>query len=335
MSINYKSSGVDIEAGDELVDWLKGQKATEQVHHENVVSGVGGFAALFRLDLKKYKNPLLVSCTDGVGTKILLASRFDSYESVGQDLVAMCVNDLICTGGDPLFFLDYFSTSRLDVSQAKRFLSGVRRACEESQLYLIGGETAEMPGVYQPGDFDCAGFAVGVVDEAQKIGPHLVKPGDQLVALPSSGFHSNGYSLLRNLFKEDLQDWKELLLTPTALYVQAIEALKARVPIHALCHVTGGGMDNLPRILPHGTKARLQAWTLPEAYNEVLKRSQMSQQELLQTLNCGIGMVAVVSPEDKDSSLDVLNKIGISAFHLGGVEEGAGEAGWVLESSLL
>ena len=205
MSMDYKQAGVDVAAGDALVDWLKSTNPKKFPHQDKIVSGIGGFAALFRADFSKMKEPCLVSCTDGVGTKVKLAAEFGRYREVAQDLVAMCVNDMVCCGAQPLFFLDYYATGKLQLDAAKDFLSGVRDACHESDCALIGGETAEMPGVYHEKDFDCAGFAVGVVDKPEALGPHRVKVGDRLLGLASSGFHSNGYSLLRKVFAEDLK----------------------------------------------------------------------------------------------------------------------------------
>ena len=254
-SADYLSSGVNVEAGDALVDWLqeveKEGSALKHPHSEKVIAGIGGFASLFRADFAKYKKPCLVTCTDGVGTKVKLATYFRSYKEVAQDMVAMCVNDLICTGGSPLLFLDYYATGKLDLEAAKEFLQGVRKACLESHCALVGGETAEMPGVYANGDFDCAGFAVGVVDEDEALGLNKVVRGDVLLGVASSGFHSNGFSLLRKVFEKDLDDWKEELLKPTALYVQMVKNLQhAQIQIHALAHITGGGIENIPRVLP-------------------------------------------------------------------------------------
>ncbi len=296
-SLNYQSSGVDIKAGDSLVDWLKG---SQKKSHPLVVDGIGGFASLTRLPLNLYKKPLLVSCTDGVGTKALLAAQYKKLEGLGQDLVAMNVNDLICTGGDPYFFLDYWASGKLDLDQTKTFLTSVRNACEKSGCVLIGGETAEMPGLYRGNEFDCAGFATGLVDEDEVWGTHHVKPGSVLWAIESSGFHSNGYSLLRKVFEKDMDQWAEKLLTPTALYVETVQALKkAKVKIQAAAHVTGSGFENILRILPENTLAELIPYDLPPLFKEVQKRAQMSEEELFVTLNCGVGFVLAVAPEEE------------------------------------
>ncbi len=296
-SLNYQSSGVDIKAGDSLVDWLKG---SQKKSHPLVVDGIGGFASLTRLPLNLYKKPLLVSCTDGVGTKALLAAQYKKLDGLGQDLVAMNVNDLICTGGDPYFFLDYWASGKLDLDQTKTFLTSVRNACEKSGCVLIGGETAEMPGLYRGNEFDCAGFATGLVDEDEVWGTHHVKPGTVLWAIESSGFHSNGYSLLRKVFEKDMDQWAEKLLTPTALYVETVQNLKkAKVKIQAAAHVTGSGFENILRILPENTLAELIPYDLPVLFKEVQKRAQMSTQELFVTLNCGVGFVLAVAPEEE------------------------------------
>ena len=333
--MDYKSAGVDIEQGEALVDWLKqpnrpgaGSAANETSWlGGRVVSGIGGFAALFQPDFSQIEEPLLVSATDGIGTKVKLASKFNSYQGVGQDLVAMCVNDLICVGAKPLFFLDYYASSRLELENAKSFLEGVRSACHESLCVLIGGETAEMPGVYQGNDFDAAGFCVGVVDKKKMIQPGLVKAGDRLLGVSSSGFHSNGYSLIRKLFAEDLDQWKDALLQPTALYVKLAEKLKALSGgIHGLAHITGGGIDNLLRVLPSGAVAQLRPWSLPEIFREAEARGQLSREELLKTFNCGVGLVVVLSPDVYDRAAQVVLDEGFESFDLGHIElSGASE----------
>ena len=289
MSENYKSSGVDVEAGDKLVDWLQSSDQNKGPHHAQIVEGIGGFASLFRLPKHQYKKPCLVTCTDGVGTKVKLAAEYDRYEGIGQDLVAMCVNDLICTGGDPLLFLDYYAVRKLDLSTAKKFLESVRKACHESNCALVGGETAEMPGVYHNSDFDCAGFAVGIVDEDERWGAHRVEAGDQIIALESSGFHSNGYSLIRKVFADDSAKYINELIEPTRLYVSAILNLKTKIKIKACAHITGGGLENLPRILPQTMTAKIKAWEFPKIFKIVQERTQMSSIEMLQTFNCGVG----------------------------------------------
>ena len=314
--MDYKKAGVDIQAGESLVDWLKANQPAKWPHQERLVSGIGGFSALFRGGFPEMKSPCLVSCTDGVGTKLKLAVDYDGYESVAQDLVAMCVNDMVCSGASPLFFLDYFACGKLDVEKAKKFLSGLQKACLESDCLLIGGETAEMPGVYAGEDFDCAGFSVGVVDEEKVLGAHRVQAGDVLIGISSSGFHSNGYSLLRKIFEKDLDQWAEQLLRPTALYVKLAQRLMETAEIHAFCHITGGGMDNLLRVVPKGTQLQLNSWQVPEPFLEVKRRGGMSWQSLLQTLNCGIGF-AVFAPREGEAEIrESIRSLGFQAWSL-------------------
>lgn len=335
MGIDYKSAGVDVEAGDSLVDWLRESDAAKDSNRsqrapwaDHLVSGIGGFAAVFRMNFPEINKPCLVSATDGVGTKIKIAADLDRYESVGQDLVAMCVNDLICCGAQPLFFLDYYASGKLDLNAAKLFLSGVRSACHASGAALIGGETAEMPGLYRGRDFDAAGFAVGIVDEDEMLGPARVKIGDCAIGVSSSGFHSNGYSLLRKLFESELSvlstpsvgneaaqfeatKWADVLMTPTHLYPKLVLSLHRKKCLHAVAHITGGGMENIPRVLPTGTVLPLVDWAWPEAFVAAQDRSGLSRTEMLKTFNCGIGMVLFV-----DSSLarDVETEISASGF---------------------
>lgn len=343
--IDYKKSGVDIKAGDDLVDWLQESPNSSQLSQANdqtsawqdisdvpdykkrVISGIGGFAALYDGQFKQMDHPVLVTCTDGVGTKLKVAVHFSDYSQIGQDLVAMCANDLICTGGTPLFFLDYYATGLLDLNAAKSFLAGVRQACEQSHMSLIGGETAEMPGVYNPPDFDCAGFAVGVVDKRKMWGPDKVQVGDVVIGLASSGYHSNGYSLLRKVFEAEYETYRKWLMEPTALYVRAALELKKTVDVHAMAHITGGGIDNLPRVLPRGTKAVIQRWDLPECFKEVQKRSGQNDQQMRETFNCGIGLMVILPREQADQALSVLQKCNYTAHELGRIETGdQGEA---------
>jgi phosphoribosylformylglycinamidine cyclo-ligase len=316
----YKQSGVDIERGDALVDWLRSEELRSEndgPHQDKIISGVGGFAALFQPDLQGIAKPTLVSCTDGVGTKLKIAMHFKSYASVAQDLVAMNVNDLICCGAQPLFFLDYFATSHLDLAQAKEFLLGLKAACHASDLALIGGETAEMPGFYQKGDFDCAGFCVGMVDGTRILGPQRVKPGARLLGLPSSGFHSNGYSLLRRVFADDLDAHRDLLLKPTALYVQVAKALQATGGVQAMAHITGGGIWNLLRVIPDSLAVHIKAWRIPQAFLEVKERAELPWDEMLKTLNCGLGFVVVVDPAKWSQALDAARAQGFEPMDLG------------------
>lgn len=330
--VDYKQAGVDVEAGDALVDWLKATGPERWPHQDRLVDGIGGFAALFRGDFKDLKEPCLVSCTDGVGTKLKIAVHFNSYREVAQDLVAMCVNDLVCSGAQPLFFLDYYASGKLQLNAAKEFLSGVREACIESDMALIGGETAEMPGVYEGGDFDCAGFSVGVVDKSAALGAHRVKAGHRLLGLSSSGFHSNGFSLLRKVFAADLDAWKNELLKPTALYVKAVKAALKQPGLQAVAHITGGGLENLPRVLPDHTTAVVKAWSVPSPFLEVKKRTGLAWTEMLKTLNCGIGMIWVVEDAHFSQLKQVVETNGFRAFDLGAVEKSeTKEATWRLQ----
>lgn len=334
MSMDYKKAGVDIAAGDALVDWLKANQPPRWPHQERLVSGIGGFAALFRGGFPQMTSPCLVSCTDGVGTKVKLAAEFGRYQSVAQDLVAMCVNDLVCCGASPLFFLDYYACGKLELADAQKFLAGLQKACLESDCMLIGGETAEMPGVYSGKDFDCAGFAVGVVDEPKVLGSHRVQPGDVVIGISSSGFHSNGYSLLRKIFAEDLKRWVDVLLEPTALYVKLAHRLQTVAEIHAFAHITGGGMDNLLRVVPAGTHLQLKTWNLPAPFLEVKRRGKMSWRNLLETLNCGVGFAAVLNPQHAPEALESIRALGFQAWTLAEVRTSAGrESEWSFQES--
>lgn len=313
----YKKSGVDVEAGDALVDWLARDEIPTP-HKSQIVSGIGGFASLFRLNVSNMKKPCLVTCTDGVGTKVLLAVQFEQYENVAQDMVAMCVNDLITTGADPLMFLDYYATGKLDLTAAQRFLTGVKKACYESDCALVGGETAEMPGVYHGKDFDCAGFAVGIVDEDKRLGPHLVKEGDIAIGISSNGFHSNGYSLLRKVFEKDLTQWKDVLLRPTHLYVKLAQNLKP-IGIHALAHITGGGVQNIPRVLPEGLSLEFKPWEFPDEFKEVQKRTGLTKKQMLETLNCGIGLVVFAEKSKAQEIHNIAQKFQFKTYDLGKV----------------
>ncbi len=330
--LDYKSAGVDIDAGDRLVEWLKELPPIKTPYTENLVSGIGGFAALFSTNFPEFKeaqDPCLVSSTDGVGTKLSVAVHFGEFGTVGQDLVAMCVNDLLCCGATPLFFLDYYAAGQLRVPEMKSFLAGLREACQTAQVLLIGGETAEMPGVYREGEFDCAGFAVGFVDRPKALGSHRVKVGSRALGVSSTGFHSNGFSLLRRVFGSDLNDWREELLRPTALYT----ALAKRVNpyIQAMAHITGGGIRNGLRVIPHGTQWNLPSWSWPEGFVEVQKRSGLSDQQMLETLNCGVGLVLFLDPQHEAKVASIVQEEGFSVLDLGEIESGVGEptiVGW-------
>ncbi len=329
--MDYKTSGVDTAKGDELVEWLQKDKTSNDL----VLDGVGGFASICKFQFPNIDKPCLVTCTDGVGTKVLLASHFESFAEVGQDLVAMCVNDLICCGARPLFFLDYYATGKLHLPHAQEFLQGVKNACKESSCSLIGGETAEMPGVYQAKDFDCAGFAIGVVDEKKIIGAAQVHDGDILIGLKSSGFHSNGFSLVRKVFAQEIADknpeYKKLLLTPTRLYVSLLLKLCEKNLLSAAANITGAGLDNIPRALPKGATANLKKWELPAAFAEVQARTKMSDQDLFTTLNCGLGFVLIVPPANVGEVEKICLDMNFANFKLGQVEisPSGAEPNWV------
>ncbi len=321
---SYARAGVDISAGDQLADWLaaKGSGAAKiQQDSGRLLSGIGGFASIYRLNSKNFASPCLVTCTDGVGTKVKLAVQFQRYREVAQDMVAMCVNDLICTGADPLLFLDYYATGKLNLHAAKEFLQGVKQACTASGCLLVGGETAEMPGVYRKEDFDCAGFAVGVVEERDLLGSSRVRNGDILLGVNSSGFHSNGFSLLRRLFARDMGKWIERLIQPTLLYPSLWKSLKSsQVKVHAMAHITGGGMENVPRVLPQRARIRWRPWDIPDLFREAQRRGKMSDQELRTTFNCGIGLVLVLPPDQMEAAQRVILRSGFSAQIIGTVE---------------
>lgn len=314
---SYEKSGVNVQAGDDLVSWLESSAKKSPL----IVQGIGGFASLTRIPTTpEYENPLLVSCADGVGTKALLAAQSRKVKGLGQDLVAMNVNDLICTGGDPYYFLDYWASGKLDLELIQDFLKGVKEACEKAECLLIGGETAEMPGLYQKSDFDCAGFSTGFVSENEVWGAHRVSVGSELWALPSSGFHSNGYSLLRKVFEKDLNEWMDQLLIPTALYVDFVKKVKKqKIKIQAAAHITGSGFDNIPRVLPPFTQAEIIPYSWPEMFKVVQQRTQMSDLEMLKTLNCGVGFVLVMNPDQVSDYQKLANQLNQKTWKLGQV----------------
>lgn len=329
-SLSYKDAGVDIEAGNQLVERIKNvAKATKR---PEVVSNLGGFGAMFELP-KGYDEPVLVSGTDGVGTKLRLAIDAGIHDKVGIDLVAMCVNDLIVQGAEPLFFLDYYATGKLDVSTAVEVVKGIGEGCQQANCSLIGGETAEMPGMYEGEDYDLAGFCVGIVEKSKVIDGTQVKAGDQLIGLASSGPHSNGYSLIRKIIEvsgADLnQDFNgktlaENLLEPTKIYVKSALALAKQVNLKALSHITGGGLlENIPRVLPENTCAQINqsSWQIPAIFEWLQQNGNVETMEMYRTFNCGVGMVLVVSEDELSSSLELLKSLGEDAWHLGQIVE--------------
>jgi len=336
-SLSYKDAGVDIEAGNALVKRIK--PIAEKTARPGVMAALGGFGSLFELPLERYKNPILVSGTDGVGTKLKLALDCAIHHTVGIDLVAMCVNDIAVLGAEPLFFLDYFATGQLDIDTATSVIDGIGRGCELAGAALVGGETAEMPGMYSEGDYDLAGFCVGIVEKQHIIDGHQVRAGDKLIAIASSGPHSNGYSLIRKIIATHGilltdsfagQTLGEVLLTPTRIYVKTLLNLLSQQPVHALAHITGGGItENLPRVLPEGLAAiiDLSAWELPEIFQWIQTQGKVSQDDMLMTFNCGVGMIVCVDAELENQTLARLADLGETAFTLGEVikKEGASE----------
>lgn len=333
--LTYAEAGVDIDAGNELVERIK--PAAKATTRPGVMSGLGGFGALFDLKAAGYDDPVLVAATDGVGTKLKIAIDTGVFDTIGIDLVAMCVNDLVCQGAEPLFFLDYFATGKLDTDTAARIIEGIAEGCVRSGTALIGGETAEMPGMYPEGDFDLAGFAVGAMERGSDL-PAGVTSGDVLLGLASNGVHSNGYSLVRKLVEMSGLGWDAdcpwsdgtlgaALLTPTRLYVtQALEAIRAG-GVHALAHITGGGLtENIPRVLPDdlGVDIDLDSFDLPPVFRWLMAQGGMAETEMLKTFNCGVGMVLAVDAARADALADLLVGTGETVVRLGHVTEREG-----------
>ena len=331
--LTYRDAGVDIDAGEALVDDIKSIVAPTL--RPEVLGGIGGFGALMRIP-EGYRRPVLVSGTDGVGTKLRLGIDTGRVEGLGIDLVAMCVNDILVSGAEPLFFLDYYATGRLDRAVAAQVVRGVAEGCRQAGAALVGGETAEMPGMYAPGDFDLAGFCVGVVEEEAIIDGRRVAAGDSLIALPSSGPHSNGYSLIRRILErgghsldlelDDGQRLADALLAPTRIYVRPVREVLARLPVHAMAHITGGGLtDNLPRVLPAGCAARIDrdSWQMPAVFQWLAREGGVAEAEMLRTFNCGIGFVLVVPSAAADEVCEALQAL--SPFVLGEIVDGIGE----------
>ncbi|SFD69164.1 phosphoribosylformylglycinamidine cyclo-ligase [Sulfitobacter brevis] len=333
--ITYADAGVDIDAGNALVERIK--PAAKRTARPGVMSGLGGFGALFDLKAAGFADPVLVAATDGVGTKLRIAIDTGNVDSIGIDLVAMCVNDLVCQGAEPLFFLDYFATGKLELDQATRIINGIAAGCEQSGCALIGGETAEMPGMYHAGDFDLAGFAVGAMERGTEL-PRDVAEGDVLLGLPSDGVHSNGYSLVRKIVELSGLGWDEscpwgegtlgaALLTPTRLYVKGAVAALRDDCVSALAHITGGGLtENLPRVLSEGMGAtiNLDAWDLPPVFNWLAAQGGMEQGELLKTFNAGVGMIAVVPADKVEAAKAAFATDGHTAIEIGHITKGSG-----------
>jgi phosphoribosylformylglycinamidine cyclo-ligase len=334
--LSYRAAGVDIDAGDQLVENIK--PIARRTLRDGVLAGIGGFGALFEVP-KRFRNPVLVSGTDGVGTKLKLAFQLARHDTIGIDLVAMSVNDILVQGAEPLFFLDYFACGRLDVPTATSVIKGIATGCEQAGCALIGGETAEMPGMYSPGEYDLAGFAVGVVEKDRILDGSRIAQDDVVLGLASSGAHSNGYSLIRRILERDATDLSsdfhgrplaDVLLAPTRIYVKPVLALMQQVEVKGLAHITGGGLlENLPRILQSHLIAELErdAWPQPRLFSWLQEKGGVSNQEMLRVFNCGIGMVAVVGEEEAEPAIQQLRAAGERAYRIGRIRaRRAGEA---------
>jgi len=332
--LSYRDSGVDIDRGQALVERILG--IAENTPREGVIAGLGGFGALFEPPLHRYRNPVLVSGTDGVGTKIKLAIAHGRHDTIGIDLVAMCVNDIVTLGAEPLFFLDYFATGRLDLGIAEQVIAGIGRGCALAGTALVGGETAEMPGMYVDGDYDLAGFCVGIVERGSIVDGSRVAPGDRIVAIASSGPHSNGYSLIRSVLDARGDDLDrdvggiplvDALLAPTRIYAASVLPLSRDGGVHAVAHVTGGGIvENLPRVLPAGTRAVIDAssWRRPAVFEWIRDAGGIAEDEMWRTFNCGVGMLLVTARGAAAALVEALEANGERAWVAGRIDEGAG-----------
>ncbi len=330
--LSYKDAGVDIEAGDLLVERIK--SVAKRTMRPEVMGGLGGFGALCKIP-KGYEEPVLVSGTDGVGTKLKLALQLNQHDTIGQDLVAMCVNDLLVTGAEPLFFLDYYATGHLNVDVAANVVTGIGKGCELAGCALVGGETAEMPGMYEGEDYDLAGFSVGVVEHSKIIDGSKVKAGDILIGLASSGAHSNGYSLVRKIIDVknidlnttiDGKPLSQVVMEPTRIYVKPVLELCKQVDVHAMAHITGGGLPgNVPRVLPDGLRARIDedTWQWSPLFQFLQEQGQVERFEMYRTFNCGVGMVIAVDASEADKTIEILNTQGETAWKIGAIEADA------------
>ena len=328
--LSYRDAGVDIDAGDDLVDRIK--PLAKKTMREGVLAGIGGFGALFEVP-KRYKEPVLVSGTDGVGTKLRLAFEWNRHDTIGQDLVAMSVNDILVQGAEPLFFLDYFACGKLSVDTAATVVGGIAKGCELAGCALIGGETAEMPGMYPPGEYDLAGFAVGAVEKSKIISGATISPGDVVLAIGSSGAHSNGYSLVRKIIEragakptDDLggRPLGDVVMAPTQIYVKPLLKLISEINVKGMAHITGGGLvDNVPRVLPENTQAVLHrdSWQMPELFRWLQMKGGVADSEMVRVFNCGIGMVVIVSTDQADTAIQSLKAEGLHAWTVGEVVE--------------
>jgi phosphoribosylformylglycinamidine cyclo-ligase len=332
--LTYRDAGVDIDAADELIERIK--PAARRTRRPGALGGLGGFGALFELPPDRFHHPVLVSGADGVGTKLKLALDAGRHEGIGIDLVAMCANDIIVQGAEPLYFLDYYASGRMDVETAATVIDSIARGCELAGCALIGGETAELPGLYHDADYDLAGFCVGAVEKEELIDGHAVRAGDALIGLASSGPHANGFSLIRKALEQtratlamplDGRPLVDHLLAPTRIYVKALLALLKQLPVHALAHITGGGIvDNLPRVLPDGLGARIDshAWPSPPLFDWLRHTANISDAEMYRTFNCGVGMIVCISDEHVDHAVAMLTEAGERADLIGEVESKPG-----------
>ena len=330
-SLSYRDAGVDIDAGDRLVQNIK--PFARRTMRPEVIGGIGGFGALFDIS-GNYRSPVLVSGTDGVGTKLKLAFQYDKHDSIGIDLVAMSVNDILVQGAEPLFFLDYFACGKLDIGTATRVIRGIAEGCERAGCALIGGETAEMPGMYPQGEYDLAGFAVGVVEKDRIVDGSMIMEGDVVLGLASSGPHSNGYSLIRKIVEKNRVDLSsdfngktliDEVMAPTRIYVKPVLGLMKHLTVKGIAHITGGGLvENIPRVLPQGMVAVLQSakWNLPEVFSWLQYQGNVTSEEMYRVFNCGIGMVLIVAPEVTDAAMEILHSAGESAWIIGDIRRG-------------
>jgi len=331
-ALTYSDAGVHIDNGNLLVERIKPFAA--RTRRPEMLGSLGGFGALFEIPLARYKNPVLVSGTDGVGTKLKLANIYGKHDTIGIDLVAMCVNDIVTSGAEPLFFLDYYATAHLDVDMTLSVIEGISKGCELAGAALVGGETAEMPGMYHQGEYDLAGFCVGIVEKAAIIDGSQIQAGDALIGIASSGTHSNGYSLIRKILEipnppfsldKDFEGRAlgEVLLEPTRIYVKSLLQLIQKMPVHGLAHITGGGLlENVPRILPTGLCANIntQSWIRPPIFDWLQQQGNITNREMYRTFNCGIGMVICVAQENLEKALKQLKEMGEMAWVIGEIE---------------
>lgn len=343
--LSYRDAGVDIAAGNQLVEKIR--NSVTSTNRPGIMGSLGGFGGLFELPVDRYKQPVLVSGTDGVGTKLKLAIELNRHNTIGIDLVAMCVNDILVLGAEPLFFLDYYATGKLDTNIAANVIEGIAEGCRQSGAALIGGETAEMPGMYNAGDYDLAGFCVGVVEKNKIIDGSKVNEGDALIALASSGPHSNGYSLIRKIIEhssaslddslestDGTRNLGDALLAPTRIYVSAIHKIIEQFDVHAMAHITGGGLlENIPRVLSSNMQAVINknSWQLPPIFKWLQNKGNVEEQEMHRTFNCGVGMVVIVNNQDADSITSAFNAEGESAWIIGHIEPHSGNPRVILK----